>query len=68
MATIEYVAPPQCAQYVQLYHEMTGAGMLINGRKLLGNTPTHLAGLEAKMRFRVRRDERAAEPSVRVPT
>jgi FtsP/CotA-like multicopper oxidase with cupredoxin domain/plastocyanin len=46
-----YVDPPQRAQYLQLYHEMTGAGMLINGRKYLGNTPTLLAGLETKMRF-----------------
>jgi plastocyanin len=30
---------------------MTGAGMTINGRKYLGNTPTLLAGLETKMRF-----------------
>ena len=41
-----YVDPPQRAQYLQLYHEMTGAGMLINGRKYLGNTPTLLAGLD----------------------
>jgi FtsP/CotA-like multicopper oxidase with cupredoxin domain/plastocyanin len=46
-----YVGPPQRAQYLQLYHEMTGAGMTINGRKYLGNTPTLLAGLETKMRF-----------------
>ena len=46
-----YTAPPERAQYLQLYHEMTGAGMLINGRKYLGNTPTLLAGLATKMRF-----------------
>ena len=46
-----YVDPPQRAQYLQLYHEMTGAGMTINGRKYLGNAPTLLAGLETKMRF-----------------
>jgi hypothetical protein len=46
-----YVDPPQRAQHLQLYHEMTGAGMTINGRKYLGNTPTLLAGLETKMRF-----------------
>jgi FtsP/CotA-like multicopper oxidase with cupredoxin domain/plastocyanin len=46
-----YVDPPERAQYLQLYHEMTGASMLINGRKYLGNTPTLLAGLATKMRF-----------------
>jgi len=48
-----YVNPPHKAQYLQLYHEMSGAGMLINGRKYLGNTPTLLAGLDTKMRFGV---------------
>lgn len=48
-----YVDPPTKAQYLQLYHEMSGAGMLINGRKYLGNTPTLLAGLATKMRFGV---------------
>jgi len=46
-----YVDPPERAQYLQLYHEMTGAGMTINGRKYLGSTPTLLAGLHTKMRF-----------------
>jgi FtsP/CotA-like multicopper oxidase with cupredoxin domain/plastocyanin len=46
-----YVDPPDSAQYLQLYHEMTGVGMLINGRKYLGNTPTVVAGLNTKMRF-----------------
>jgi len=46
-----YTYPPQKAQYLQLYHEMPGVGMLINGRKYLGNTPTVLAGLNTKMRF-----------------
>ena len=46
-----YVDPPRSAQYLQLYHELVGAGMVINGREYLGNTPTLLAGLETKMRF-----------------
>jgi FtsP/CotA-like multicopper oxidase with cupredoxin domain len=46
-----YVDPPKRAQYLQLYHELSGAGMTINGRKYLGNTPTLLAGLDTKMRF-----------------
>jgi FtsP/CotA-like multicopper oxidase with cupredoxin domain len=48
-----YVDPPKNAQYLQLYHELSGAGMTINGRKYLGNTPTLLAGLQTKMRFGV---------------
>jgi plastocyanin len=46
-----YVDPPTKAQYLQLYHELSGAGMLINGRKYLGSTPTLLAGTQTKMRF-----------------
>ena len=48
-----YADPPTRAQYLQLYHEMSGAGMLINGRKYLGNTPTLVAGTQTKMRFGV---------------
>ncbi len=44
-------SPPQNALFLQLYHEMTGVGMLINGRKYLGNTPTLVAGTSTKMRF-----------------
>jgi hypothetical protein len=33
-----YREPPKNALYLQLYHEMPGAGMTINGRKYLGNT------------------------------
>jgi hypothetical protein len=32
--------PPDKAQYLQLFHNLTGAMMCINGRKYLGNTPT----------------------------
>ena len=46
-----YVEPPQRALYLQLYHEMPGVGMCINGRKYLGNTPTLIGGLDTKMRF-----------------
>src|SRR5262249_26065885 len=48
-----YVPPPKKVTYLQLYHEMTGAGMLINGRKWLGNPPTVLGGVDTKMRFGV---------------
>jgi hypothetical protein len=46
-----YRTPPQNALYLQLYHEMPGVGMLINGRKFLGNTPTVVGGPNTKMRF-----------------
>jgi FtsP/CotA-like multicopper oxidase with cupredoxin domain/plastocyanin len=43
--------PPDRGLYLQLYHDLEGVGMCINGRKYLGNTPTIVAGLETKMRF-----------------
>jgi len=46
-----YRTPPERALYLQLYHEMPGVGMLINGRKFLGNAPTLVGGPNAKMRF-----------------
>ncbi len=46
-----YRTPPQKALYLQLYHELPRVGMLINGRKYLGNTPTLVAGPNTKMRF-----------------
>jgi plastocyanin len=48
-----YREPPQKALYLQLYHEMPGAQMLINGRKYLGNGPTVVAGPKTRMRFGV---------------
>lgn len=45
--------PPDRALYLQLYHNLTGAMMCINGRKYLGNTPTLVGGLNTKMRFGV---------------
>jgi FtsP/CotA-like multicopper oxidase with cupredoxin domain/plastocyanin len=43
--------PPDRGLYLQLYHDLLGVGMLINGRKYLGNTPTIVAGVDTKMRF-----------------
>jgi FtsP/CotA-like multicopper oxidase with cupredoxin domain/plastocyanin len=43
--------PPERAQYALLFHELMGAGMCINGRKYVGNTPTLVAGKQTKMRF-----------------
>jgi len=48
-----YRTPPSKAQYLQLYHNLGDAGMCINGRKFLGNTPTLIAGVNTKMRFGV---------------
>jgi plastocyanin len=48
-----YRKPPAKALYLQLYHELSGMGMCINGRQFLGNTPTLIAGSETLMRFGV---------------
>ena len=49
----EYRVPPAKALYLQLFHTLTDAGMCINGRKYLGNTPTLVAGPHTRMRFGV---------------
>jgi FtsP/CotA-like multicopper oxidase with cupredoxin domain/plastocyanin len=38
-----YRTPPDKAQYVLLFHNLGDAGMCINGRKYLGNTPSVVA-------------------------
>ncbi|MFM0124584.1 MULTISPECIES: multicopper oxidase domain-containing protein [Paraburkholderia] len=48
-----YRTPPGKAQYLLLFHNLTGAEMCINGRKYLGNTPTVIAGPQTEMRFGV---------------
>src|SRR5262249_12681724 len=48
-----YRTPPTKAQYLLLFHNLTGAQMCINGRKFLGNTPTVVAGPQTQMRFGV---------------
>ena len=48
-----YRTPPNKQLILQLYHSLKGAGMCINGRKYLGNTPTILSGTATKMRFGV---------------
>ena len=49
-----FQAPPPRAQYLQLFHQLGhDAGMVINGRKYLGNTPTMIAGTGTLMRFGV---------------
>ncbi|MGH8885245.1 MAG: multicopper oxidase domain-containing protein [Egibacteraceae bacterium] len=46
-----YRIPPQKLVILQLYHELRGVEVCINGRKYLGNTPTVLAGQDTQMRF-----------------
>jgi plastocyanin len=48
-----YRDPPKKALYLQLYHNLKGVGMLVNGRKYMGNTPTLVAGNDTKMKFGV---------------
>lgn len=49
-----YLAPPSKALYLQLFHTLNGvAGMIINGRTFLGNTPTMIGGRDTRMRFGV---------------
>jgi FtsP/CotA-like multicopper oxidase with cupredoxin domain/plastocyanin len=49
----QYRQPPPKALYLQLFHTLGDAGMCINGRKYLGNTPTMVAGPQTRMRFGV---------------
>src|SRR5262249_52454328 len=49
-----YRTPPHDkALYLQLFHMLKGVGMLINGRKYLGQAPTMIAGPNTLMRFGV---------------
>jgi len=48
-----YRTPPTKALYLQLFHSLGDAGMCINGRKYVGNTPTMIAGTSTRMRFGV---------------
>ena len=48
-----YRTPPSKALYLQLFHSLGEAGMCINGRKYVGNTPTMVAGPGTRMRFGV---------------
>lgn len=49
-----FVAPPKKALYLTLFHQLGhDSGMVINGRKYLGNTPTLIAGVDTLMRFGV---------------
>ena len=49
-----YRTPPTKGLFLQLFHTLNGAaGMAINGRLYMGNTPTIVSGRETRMRFGV---------------
>jgi plastocyanin/FtsP/CotA-like multicopper oxidase with cupredoxin domain len=50
---LRYRVPPERAQFLLLFHELSGVGMCINGRRFLGNTPTLVAGPRTRMEFGV---------------
>ncbi|MCI0478576.1 MAG: multicopper oxidase domain-containing protein [Anaerolineales bacterium] len=45
--------PPSAVEHVVVIHELAGAGECINGRQLLGNTPTLLTRMNTRTKFRV---------------
>ncbi|HEV7804817.1 MAG TPA: multicopper oxidase domain-containing protein [Solirubrobacteraceae bacterium] len=47
----KYRIPPPKEIIMQLYHQLTGIGLAINGRSYLGSTPTIVAGTNTRMRF-----------------
>lgn len=47
----QYRTPPEKLLILQLYHQVQGVGVCINGRQFLGNTPTVVAGPDSVMRF-----------------
>jgi FtsP/CotA-like multicopper oxidase with cupredoxin domain len=44
--------PPKRGEYILVFHELPGVGLCINGRQLLGNTPTLVAGAGTQMAVR----------------
>jgi FtsP/CotA-like multicopper oxidase with cupredoxin domain len=45
--------PPSAVEHIVVAHELTGAGVCVNGRQRLGNTPTLLTRLNTRTKFRV---------------
>lgn len=41
--------PPKRGEYVLLFHELPGAGLCLNGRQGLGNTPALVAGMGTRL-------------------
>ncbi len=46
-------APPASGDHLFVFHELAGVGECLNGRQLLGNTPTVLARVNTRVKFRV---------------
>jgi FtsP/CotA-like multicopper oxidase with cupredoxin domain len=44
--------PPKRGEYILVFHELPGVGLCLNGRQLLGNTPTLVAGTGTRMTVR----------------
>ncbi len=44
--------PPKRGEYILVFHELPGVGLCLNGRQLLGNTPTLVAGAGTRMAVR----------------
>jgi FtsP/CotA-like multicopper oxidase with cupredoxin domain len=44
--------PPMRGEYLLVFHELPGIGLCLNGRQLLGNTPTLVAGDGTRMSVR----------------
>lgn len=45
--------PPPTGEHLFFLHDLPGVGTCVNGRQLLGNTPTILARLNTRVKFRV---------------
>lgn len=45
--------PPTAVEHLFFYHELAGVGECLNGRQLLGNTPTVLGRLNTRIKYRV---------------
>ncbi len=45
--------PPTAVEHVLIWHTLAGVGDCLNGRQLLGNTPTLLARLNGRVKFRL---------------
>ncbi len=45
--------PPASGEHIIFFHQLVGVGECINGRQMLGNTPTLLARPDSRLRFRV---------------
>lgn len=41
--------PPKRGEHVLLFHELPGVGLCLNGRQVLGNTPSLVAGLGTRL-------------------